>query len=263
MWNVFSKCRAAAIGLHRVPVQLLFFFVLWVSWPEKLLADDVQLEVVDPYLELHTGPGIGFPIFHVADRGEKIVLRKRKTDWYFISTANGTEGWASRQSLESTLTSAGVRATFRDTLLDNYLNRHLEVGFSIGSLDLADPIIGIRTGYRFRENLALELTYAQAAGNYSSSTFAYLSLVSNPFPEWRLSPFFSIGVGAYHNTPKQTLIGTQESEAWLGNTAIGVNWHITGQFILRAEYRRHVVYQDVDRINEFNEYALGVSLFFF
>jgi len=263
MHTGLSEISFESPGSRSGAALALFFFVLSMCWSSQLLADDVQLEVTDPYLELHTGPGIGFPIFHVVDRGERIVLRKRKTDWYYISTANGFEGWASRHSLESTLTSAGVRATFRDTLLDDYLNRHLEIGFAIGSLDLVDPMIGVRAGYRIRENLAVELGYAQAAGNFSSSTFTHLSLVSHPFPEWRLSPFFALGVGRYRNTPKQTLIGTQESEAWLGNVAAGVNWYVTGQFVLRAEYRRHAVYQDVSRINEFNEYSLGVSLFFF
>ena len=32
-------------------------------------ADEYQVVVSDPYLELHTGPGRGYPVFYVIDRG--------------------------------------------------------------------------------------------------------------------------------------------------------------------------------------------------
>jgi hypothetical protein len=242
-----------------------FFFacLLFLVAPIATHADEAQLEIVEPYLELHTGPGRGFPVFHVVDRGARVTLVTRKTDWFLVRTKKGIEGWAARRSLEKTLTSAGVPATFRDTLLDDYLHRHLEVGFSFGSLDLADPMVSVRVGYRFNPNLALELAYAQSAGDFSSSTFAYLNLVSQPFPDWRVSPFFSLGLGRFRNTPKQTLIGVEETEANLGNVGVGVNVYATSQFIVRAEYRRHLAYIDVDRINEYNELSLGFSYFFF
>jgi len=242
-----------------------FFFalLLFLAAPAAVCAEPVQLEVVDAYLELHTGPGVGFPVFHVVDRGERIVLQQRKTDWYRVTTAKGVEGWASRHSLERTLTAAGVPATFRDTLLDDYLQRHLEVGFAVGSLDQVDPMVTVRAGYRIQQNLAVELAYAQSAGSFSSSTFTYLSLVSYPFPEWEVSPYFSLGLGRFRNTPKQTLIGVVETEANLGNVGIGVNWYLTSSFIVRGEYRRHIVYQDVNRLNEYDELSLGFSFFFF
>lgn len=242
-----------------------FFFacLLLISIPMVADAADVQLEIVDPYLELHTGPGRGFPVFHVVDRGERVNLAKRKTDWFLVQTEKGIEGWASRQSLEKTLTSAGLPTTFRDTLLDDFLQRHLEIGYSVGSLDRADPMLTFRIGYRFSPNLALELDYAQSAGNFSSSTFAYLSLVSQPFPDWRVSPFFSLGLGRYRNTPKQTLIGVVETESNLGNVGIGVNIYASSRFIVRGDYRRHLAYIDVNRINEYNELSLGISFFLF
>lgn len=244
---------------------LRFFFacLLILTVPLAAQAAPTQLEVVEPYLELHTGPGRGFPVFHVVDRGARVTLAGRKTDWFLVRTEMGVEGWAARRSLEMTLTAAGLPATFRDTLLDDYLQRHLEVGFSVGSLDFADPMLSFRVAYRFIPNLALELGYGQSSGNFSSSTFASLSLVSQPFPEWQVSPFFALGLGRYRNTPKQTLIGVVETESNLGNVGLGVNVYVTSRFIVRADYRRHLAYIDVNRINEYNELALGFSFFFF
>ena len=42
----------------------------------------VQLTVADPYIELHTGPGRGYPVFFVAERGEQIEVIMRRTDWF-------------------------------------------------------------------------------------------------------------------------------------------------------------------------------------
>jgi len=36
--------------------------------------------VADPYLEMHTGPGVGYPVFHVVERGETVTIVKRRTD---------------------------------------------------------------------------------------------------------------------------------------------------------------------------------------
>ncbi len=47
--------------------------------------------VADPYLELHTGPGRGYPIFHVIDRGESVEITMQRTDWYQVRAENGVE----------------------------------------------------------------------------------------------------------------------------------------------------------------------------
>jgi len=78
-----------------------------------------------------------------------------------------------------------------------------------------------------------------------------------------VSPFFSLGLGRYRNTPKQTLIGVVETESNLGNVGIGVNVYVTSRFIVRGDYRRHIAYIDVNRINEYNELSLGFSFFLF
>src|SRR5690242_13048031 len=40
-----------------------------------------RLQVAEPYLELRTGPGRGYPVFFVAARGEWIEIEMRHTDW--------------------------------------------------------------------------------------------------------------------------------------------------------------------------------------
>ncbi len=66
------------------------------------------MQITDPYIELRTGPGRGYPVFFVAGRDEWIEILLRQTDWFKVRTANGQEGWVNRAQLETTLTEAGT-----------------------------------------------------------------------------------------------------------------------------------------------------------
>ena len=61
------------------------------------------MTVADPYLEMRTGPGRGYPIFHVVDRGEDVAVIMRRTDWFLVRASNGKEGWVRRAQMERTL----------------------------------------------------------------------------------------------------------------------------------------------------------------
>src|SRR4030095_2712280 len=66
-----------------------------------------QVVVRDPYLEFHSGPGRGYPVFFVVDRGEEVQLLRRRTDWIKVRSSRGREGWVNRAQLERTLTPQG------------------------------------------------------------------------------------------------------------------------------------------------------------
>ena len=66
-------------------------------------ANPVAVEVADAYLELHTGPGRGYPVTRVIPRGDRIEVLKRRTDWYLLRDDRGHEGWAKRQAMALTL----------------------------------------------------------------------------------------------------------------------------------------------------------------
>jgi len=54
----------------------------------------LQVFVAQPYLELHTGPGPGYPVFNVVPREERVDVLYRRTDWFKVRTERGVEGWA-------------------------------------------------------------------------------------------------------------------------------------------------------------------------
>lgn len=217
--------------------------------------------VADPYLELHTGPGRAYPIFDIAERGERVEILSRHTDWFKVRTARDKEGWVSRAQMEATLTEAGEKKTFRDVLFDDYLARRIELGFAFGTLN-HDPLLSAYAGYRLHENIEVELTIAQSAGDFSTTSLYYISLVSLPFPDSRWAPFFSLGAGRFTNTPKSTLVSAIETRGGLANAAVGLRYYVTRQFFVRAEAKKHVALIDYNRTDDYTELSVGAAFFF-
>jgi len=249
--------RISPNGLARWCFCALLGLVLPVSADES----NTRVLVADPYLELHAGPGRGYPIFDIAERGERVEILKRHTDWFKVRTARGKEGWVSRAQMEATLTEAGEKKTFRDVLFDDYLKRRLEFGFSFGTLQ-GDPLLSAYTGYRVHDNFMVEFTVAQSAGDFSTTSLYYLALVSQPFPDSRWSPFVALGAGRFTNKPKATLVGDVETKGDLVNAAIGLRYYVTRQFFLRVEAKEHVALVNYNTTNHYTEWSAGAAFFF-
>lgn len=255
--GVHQACRISPNGLAGWCFCALLGLVLPVSADES----NAGVWVADPYLELHTGPGRAYPIFDIAERGERVEVLKRHTDWFKVRTARGKEGWVSRAQMEATLTEAGEKKTFRDVLFDDYLARRMEFGFSFGSLN-HDPLLSAYAGYRLHENFIVEFTISQSAGDFSTTSLYYASLVSQPFPDSRWSPFFALGAGRFTNTPKATLVSANETKGGLANAAIGLRYYVTRQFFLHVEAKKHVALIDYNRTDDYTELSVGAAFFF-
>ena len=238
-------------------------FLALVAFAMPVRADEAKERVLvaDPYLEIHTGPGRGYPIFDIAERGERVEILMRHTDWFKVHTARGKEGWVSRAQMEATLTEAGEKKTFRDVLFDDYLSRRMEFGFSFGNLR-HDPLLSAYAGYRLHDNFVAELTVAQSAGDFSTTSLYYASLLSQPFPDARWSPFLSLGAGRFTNVPKATLVSAIETKGGLANAGIGLRYYVSRQFFLRLEAKRHVALINYNTTDHYNELSAGAAFFF-
>ena len=75
---------------------------------EKLL----QVFVSEPYLELSTGPGRGYPVFHVVEREQSVDVLYRRTDWFKVRDEQGVEGWARARDMRRTKLADGSPFVF-------------------------------------------------------------------------------------------------------------------------------------------------------
>jgi uncharacterized protein YgiM (DUF1202 family) len=242
---------------------VIFFFVLQLCMIMAANAEQeaMRVQVVDAYIELRTEPGRGYPVFYVAERGEWIEILKRKTDWFKVRLASGKEGWVNRLQLENTLTEAGAKTTFRDVMLTDYLNRRLEVGFGWGQFD-KNPVLSMRIGYALTPNFITELSASQVTAAYSSTSLMQLNLMALPFADQRVSPYFTLGVGRYKETPKVTLVNSPEVSVTAANAGLGVRVYLTRNFLVRGDFREYMVPINDNRVDTFKEWTIGLGVFF-
>jgi uncharacterized protein YgiM (DUF1202 family) len=228
------------------------------------LAADEPLErltVTDPYLEMHTGAGRGYPVFFVVERGDSIEIEKRHTDWYKVRTSGGKVGWVPRRQLQTTLTAAGTQKTFRDVALDDYLLRRVEMGAAYGRFK-KEPMLKMWLGYRFTDTLSLEGTLGQVQGVFSGTDLWHVNLMAEPWSDRRLSPFFGIGVGKFKNIPNDSLVSAQTTNVNMSNATLGVRWYITERFVARADYTFYNAFLNETRYGEYRAITAGLSFFF-
>jgi uncharacterized protein YgiM (DUF1202 family) len=217
--------------------------------------------IADPYIEMHTGPGQGYPIFHVEDRGGTIEVIKRHTDWFKVETENGKRGWVASEQLARTLQTDGTPTEIKNMTRDDFLERRWEMGMQIGDFGGANIISGYGA-YHFTENISAELWASHINGDFSDGWMVNANVVHQPFPTWIVSPFFTLGTGVLHIQPKATLVQTQDRTDQEVHAGFGLRSHISRQFLLRAEYKSYVVFTNRDDNEEVNEWTVGFSFFF-
>ncbi len=234
----------------------------WLISGQVVGADsEIAVEIADPYIELHTGPGSGFPVFYVVERGEQITLLKRRTDWFQVRTARGKEGWVYRDQLARTLYPDGSAVAINDATWKDFEARRWEFSAMTGDFDGANQI-ALSAGYALTENLSVEVNYTKVLGRYSSLDLTGFSIVHQPFPEWRYSPYFTLGTGQVRIKPSATLVQPLDRKEDYSNVGIGVKTYLTRRFLMRFEYRTYVVFTNRDENEEPNEWKIGFAFFF-
>lgn len=244
--------------------KLLLIVILCVLHIAASAANDEEklyLQVLDPYIEVHSGPGRGYPVFYVVSRDEWVEVLHRRTDWFKVRTPDEKEGWVSVSDMVMTLTPAGARTDITDPGEEDFRVRNWEYGVVGGDFEGASAI-SFYAAWHFTENISTEVSLSQVLGTASSSTLLGGHLVHQPFPEWPVSPFFSLGTGIIETRPKATLSQTQDRRDWYSHVGIGARMHLTKRFLLRFEYRSYVIFAGRNDNEEIDEWKAGFGFFF-
>lgn len=238
---------------------LILAALVWCpAWAE---VSPQTVEIADPYIELHTGPGRGYPVFHVEERGAKIAILKRKTNWFKVRTARDIEGWVDRVQLERTLDPTGERVQVQDATAEDYARRRWEAGLMGGDFDGANEISVYGT-YALTPGLHAELSLTQVLGEFSESLLINADLLAQPFPDWRFSPYLALGTGVIDTNPRTILVQAEDRNDRISHVGIGVRTYLSRRFILRMEYRNHVIFTSRDDNEEIDEWKIGFGVFF-
>ncbi len=242
--------RLAACGL------LIFLAATATAWAEGL-----EVTVADPFLEMRTGPGRAFPVVHVVERGEKVQVEKRRTDWFQVIDENGREGWVHKGQMAETLVPAGVKMEIDDPGREDFGAHRREVGLLVGDYG-GSNVVTAYGAYAFNEHLSAEVALSHLLGNFSDGQYLTLGVTHVPRPDWRIQPFLSIGTGVIRIEPKGTLVGTEVRTDQVAYAGLGVRAYVARRFIVRGEYKEYVVFTDRDENEEDTEWKIGFAFFF-
>ena len=245
-------------------------FRRWLTFPVLYCAlasvahgqDEAQQVVVeDPFIEMRTGPAQAYPVFYVVDRGELVEVLSRRTDWFKVRAPRGQEGWVNSLQLQETLQLSGEPVEVPGFTLEDHAVRRWEVGALYGDFDGAN-IVSVYGAFSFTENLSGEVWYSDILGSFSNSQLAGFNIVHLLYPEWRVSPYFTLGGGVINTEPKGTIVATTDRTDNIAHVGIGIRTYLTRRFVFRAEYKTYVVFTSRDDNEEPTEWKAGFSFFF-
>jgi len=222
----------------------------------------VQLSVIDSYLELHSGPGRGYPIFHVMEQGETVYVHRRRTNWFYVSDRRQRQGWVKQEGLARTLAPTGRPAALPETKHGDFLAQQYRVGFTLGQQGNAETAT-VMGGYRLLSFAGIEGEYGQIFGKEIDGTTYGVSVIFEPIKDWSFTPFLSKGIGwqKWQSKTKQS-VGTNDTfNSNYEYTGIGINYYIGFSFFVRGEFRNVYLRGDEDT-RTLSAWRLGFSSFF-
>ena len=243
--------------------KLTLFLFLVITGVSTTVAGEKQrlrLSIVEPYLEIHTGPANGYPIHFVAQRGEVIEILKRRTEWYKVriqvDSRRQKTGWVHADDIANTIAVDTKAIAQEHPRLKRNYDPKFSAGFSVGQFSNAD-IVGGLINYALSQTAAVELYVNEYFGLDEEGLFAGGQLIYQPWRIWRLSPLVSIGYGYVERDFKGSLIQQSDLEDNFLQTGSGIDLHLSDRYRLRFEYKHLNILTSTDDNKELEAWSLN------
>jgi len=219
----------------------------------------VQLVVTQPYLEMRSGPGRGYPVTYVVERDEVVTVLYSRTDWYRVRAAGGQEGWARREELTLTQQTSGEPAPIPP--YPDFATHRWELGVGYGVFNHENLVTGWGD-FGLTNSLDAELAVEQAFGTIDNRYIATLGLRHTFIPEFKwISPTAGIGFGYQYVQNRVPPAPLQDSNQ-LAYVSLGLRGFITRRFMWRADWRKYEVFTNQNQNEEPDEWKVGLAVFF-
>src|SRR5579859_6844389 len=196
--------------------------------PANAAANNLVLVVTDPYLEMHSGPGRGFPVIYVIGRDELVTVLYSRTDWFKVRASRGNEGWVRRAELARTLLETGEAAPIPP--YPDFATHRWELGAGYGVFNHQN-LVTTWGDFGLTDSLDVEFVLQQALGTIDNRYISTLGMRHTFIPEWRwISPTAGIGLGYQYvdtKVPPKPLQDTNE----MAYVSVGMRGFITRRFM--------------------------------
>ncbi|MFQ5543010.1 MAG: SH3 domain-containing protein, partial [Nitrospiria bacterium] len=197
---------------------------------------DARAKVVEPFLELHTGPGRSYPVFYIAEKGEAIFLMKRRTDWYKVQLFNGQEGWVYRDEVAKTLRASGYQKGWGERFYDAYIDSRLKAGWSGGQFE-GDSALYLRLSYFLAGALSVEASLGRVSGDLGETNLFLGGLMVTPWKGQWLSLYGTMGGGGIRTSPARLLVNAKKDNFTSAYAGIGFSAPLFRRLFLRGDFR--------------------------
>lgn len=219
----------------------------------------VEVVITDPYIEMHSGPGRGYPVIYTVGRDDTVTILFSRTEWYKIRAARGQEGWVRRADLARTILASGEPAPIPP--YPDFATHRWEFGAGYGVFNHQNLVTGYGD-FALTESLDTEFVLQQAFGTIDNRYIATIGLRHTFVPEWKwFSPTAGVGAGYQYienKSPPQPL----ERHNQMGYVSLGARGFITRRFMWRADWRKYDVFTNQNQTKEPEEWKFGLSVFF-
>jgi hypothetical protein len=245
--------------MRRLLALILLLQTLHLGVAHAAKRPPLQLVVAAPYLEMHSGPGRGYPVVYVIGRDEVVTVLFSRTDWYKVRAARGEEGWARRSDLAATKLADGSPAPIPP--YPDFASHHWELGAGYGVYNRQN-LVTAYVDYGITESIDVEAVLQQALGTLDNRVIATVGLRHTFIPEWKwLSPTVGIGMGYQHIVDKVPPAPLESSNE-MAYASVGVRGFITRRFMWRADWRHYVVFNNLNVYEDLEEWKVGFAVFF-
>jgi len=222
---------------------------------------DERTSIRESFVNIYSGPGRGYPIFHIAVRNEWIEIIQIRTDWFKVNTQKGVTGWAYKEDLGLTLSTDGNPISFDRYIEQNYQNQRFEFGFSGGSMAKKNAMAA-RLSYRINPIFTAETSWLNAADDFSTSVLYNINILIHPMTFTRFTPYFTMGAGRFFTEPDDSIENGVTSYSSSLNVGAGMHYYLSSRFLLRLDYRNYYVYLSDSEIGSHQEWTTGFSFFY-
>jgi opacity protein-like surface antigen len=281
---MLMHCKQVFIhSLSLLKLGLGLWLTLGLMVSQAFAAENVQVQVKQPYIELHSGPAGGFPVIHVVEKNQWITVLKRRTNWFKVETikelrgsehvsveasAGGggkgnVQGWVKQDALHLTQSSSGQPVKLFDGSFESFAQRNVEFGALGGSFE-GVPSMTVFADWVATENLSAGISVTQALGDLSENQFFLIRVQHTTFPEWRVSPYITLGAGKIRTKPRANLVqsGDETRTSDLLAAGIGLRYYMAQNFMLKLEYQQLQALTDRDINEDLEQWKLGFAVFF-
>ncbi len=249
------------MSLVRLFLAFIFIALLTTSLSLKAASDNnITLTVEVSFIELHSGPATGYPVIYVIEKGEPVQVLLKRTGWLKIKDKRGNIGWLSQNKLLG-LNHQGKSLVQNEYSGQDFFKRDFEAGVMYGDF-AGSNFYQLSVGYVFTDVFSTELLAGKALGSIANSDIYEAMLISQLLPEFYVIPYIGIGAGIIETKPHSILADAKNRQSTLISAAVGLKYHLTRNFLLRAEYKYSLVLTDRNDNEEIKLWALGFSIFF-